>query len=540
MAALEIYANQPSTTVSSGGTDAPASGTQETWTVASSSEFPAASSSATPPTQFHVADALASASSELIAVVNVSGDTWTVIRGSESTTPVAHVSGFSVYQVVTAGGLRQASRVDWYNVVTMFGADPTGTSDSTTAIQAAITTANATSGAVVYFPQGTYNFTALTWKSFAYLEGDGEDVSILQCTSSTGGISGTSVEYAGMRKLQINGPGSHTGSGVGINLAWTASHPNAFLDFENVLVESFGSHSIQIQNPIVTSFRKVVTGSGGRGFYLTGTPGGAAGTSVSMNSCYAVGNGLEGYYLQTLAYCSLNGCASDQNAVGYTIAGCQGVTLSGCGAESTAAGSSGLSGDSFHITDDSSSSHCYCLTLNGCWSYANNAVAFSVLANQQSITLIGPTENTPGVSASASIKTASGSSVTVIGESVSTATSYTSGTVATLQDGSGNMSIPGTLKLTSGALIQLGSSLDTDLYRLAAGSLATDGLFTAYGGVSPAGGNTLSAGSGAPGKPVGNPTAGDIYFRTDATGTSDERIYICTTGGSSPAWSGIV
>ena len=153
--ALEVFANQPSTTVSSGGTDAPASGTVEMWTVASSAEFPAASSSATPPTQFHVADALASASSELIAVTNVSGSTWTVTRGAEGTTPVTHLGGFTIYQVVTAGGMQQASRVDWLNVVTMFGADPTGTADCTTAFQDAVNALPA-SGGVVYLPGGTF------------------------------------------------------------------------------------------------------------------------------------------------------------------------------------------------------------------------------------------------------------------------------------------------------------------------------------------------------------------------------------------------
>lgn len=99
--ALELFTNNPSTTVPSGGTDAPAAGTQETWTVTSSAPFPAASSSATPPTQFHVADP--QAPTELITVVNVSGTTWTVVRGAENTTPVAHTAGFTVQQVVTAG-----------------------------------------------------------------------------------------------------------------------------------------------------------------------------------------------------------------------------------------------------------------------------------------------------------------------------------------------------------------------------------------------------------------------------------------------------
>lgn len=87
----------------SSGTDAPAPGTVETWTVASSGTFPAVSSSATQPTQIHVSDpALAS---EIILVTNISGLNWTVTRGAEGTTPLAHQSGFTIKQVVTSGGL---------------------------------------------------------------------------------------------------------------------------------------------------------------------------------------------------------------------------------------------------------------------------------------------------------------------------------------------------------------------------------------------------------------------------------------------------
>ena len=99
--ATELFAaDRATTTVSSGGTDAPSGGTQETWTVASSAMFGAASTGVS---QFHVADA--AAPSEIIAVTNVSGTTWTVTRGADSTTPVTHTAGFTIYQVVTAGWL---------------------------------------------------------------------------------------------------------------------------------------------------------------------------------------------------------------------------------------------------------------------------------------------------------------------------------------------------------------------------------------------------------------------------------------------------
>lgn len=103
----ELYANpSTSTTVSSGGTTAPAAGTSQSWTMAGGyAGFPSASNSATPNTQFHIIDP--ALPTEIIAVTNVSGSTWTVTRGAEGTTPVAHASGFTVQQVVTAGGLKQ-------------------------------------------------------------------------------------------------------------------------------------------------------------------------------------------------------------------------------------------------------------------------------------------------------------------------------------------------------------------------------------------------------------------------------------------------
>ena len=170
--AVEVFGNLPNTTVTSGGTTAPASGTVETWTVASSSSFPAVSSSGTPPTQLHVADI--AANSEVVAVTNISGTTWTVTRGAEGTTPVTHAAGFTVYQVVSAGAYTQLRSTDWLNAVTMFGADPTGVADSTTAIQNAIDAVPG-SGGVVYFPAGVYlvSGTLIVDQSYVTLQGAG-------------------------------------------------------------------------------------------------------------------------------------------------------------------------------------------------------------------------------------------------------------------------------------------------------------------------------------------------------------------------------
>ena len=104
---IDVFNNRAQTTVSSGGTTAPASGTSESWTVASSASFVnGASSAASPPTQFRVVDV--ANPTEIMLVTNQSGpgsNTWTVTRGVEGTTPIAHISGWIAQGVITVAGL---------------------------------------------------------------------------------------------------------------------------------------------------------------------------------------------------------------------------------------------------------------------------------------------------------------------------------------------------------------------------------------------------------------------------------------------------
>lgn len=122
--ATELFANQPQTTVSSGGTDAPAGGSVETLTVNSSASFPAA---VTGTSQFRILDP--AAPTEIMLVTNVSGNSWTVTRGAESTTPVTHVAGYTVIQVVSAGvygALAQSASPTLTGTLTVAGAAGTG------------------------------------------------------------------------------------------------------------------------------------------------------------------------------------------------------------------------------------------------------------------------------------------------------------------------------------------------------------------------------------------------------------------------------
>lgn len=148
----ELFANLPSTTVSSGGTDAPSGGSSESWTVASSTSFPAA---VTGVSQFHISDP--SAPSEIMAVTNVSGSTWTVTRGAESTTPVTHSAGFTVKQVVTAGFLTGLSPLSGQYLCppTQYAPGTQTTFTTTSATFAPVSSANVNTGSFTAPPSGS-------------------------------------------------------------------------------------------------------------------------------------------------------------------------------------------------------------------------------------------------------------------------------------------------------------------------------------------------------------------------------------------------
>ena len=220
---FEQFGDVPYGAVSSGGTTAPAPGTSQSWTVTTTSvnPFPGASNSMIPPTAFHVADP--ALPSETIVVTNVSGTAWTVTRGVDGTAPVAHATGFTIYQVVSAGALGMFPQV--YNVRSVtYGATGNGSTDDTAAIEAALTAAGSAGGGRVHIPAGTYKITppsatvpALTVPSNVTISGDGIGATtlvkngngILLDYSGTGpasetGGNATSV-YQGLRDIAING-----------------------------------------------------------------------------------------------------------------------------------------------------------------------------------------------------------------------------------------------------------------------------------------------------------------------------------------------
>jgi len=255
--ALELFANSAFTTVTAGGTSAPASGTTEAWTVASSAAFPALAGGAQPATQFHVADPVTA--TELVAVTAVAGTTWTVTRGAEGTTPVTHAPGFTARQVVSAAVFTQMLGNN-PNVLA-YGADPTGTVNSTAAIQAALN--DCPPGQVVLLPYGLYLVSSpITVPSYTGLVGLGarsagsnEDWTgftvhgtFLQITPGFSGIavlqmSNLSSSYAGgqtFRNFAINSTSFDYGTMHGIY----ATGSIGAVSIEDVMIHNLGGSGI--------------------------------------------------------------------------------------------------------------------------------------------------------------------------------------------------------------------------------------------------------------------------------------------------------
>ena len=217
---IELYTNDASTTITSGGTSAPAAGTPELWTAASWSSFATASPSTTPPTKIHIADP--ALPGELIEVLNTS--TGLVVRGAQGTTPVAHAASFTVQNVYPAGWAGSLDQE--YNVRSVqFGAKGDGSTDDTAAFRAAIQAAHTAGGGEICIPPGTYKITpvsatvpALTIPSNVILRGAGIGATtllkngngILLDFSGTGPISQTTAwnVYQGLHDLAINGNGA--------------------------------------------------------------------------------------------------------------------------------------------------------------------------------------------------------------------------------------------------------------------------------------------------------------------------------------------
>lgn len=303
-----VFGNNTSGSVTSGGRTAPSSGSTESWTVTSVVGFPTSLSTGQ---GFHVADSVFPTEKILVTAISGSGPyTWTVTRGDESTTPVAHAANFVVQQVVTAGEFTTLNNVTWYNV-TQFGADSTGTNDSTTAIQNALTIAGNAGGNTVYCPAGTYKVGPLVLPNNVTLRGAGIDATTLLLNHSTVSqfgnmimnqqLVGTSwdANCVQVHDMTLDGAKSAMSSGwwnCGIVLSnRTPSGGGEYTDgrhqCSNLLIQNFtGDGFVQSGRGVVQGSDIQVWACSGFGFNI--------GIDSYYTNCDAGGCGLDGWLIQ--------------------------------------------------------------------------------------------------------------------------------------------------------------------------------------------------------------------------------------------------
>lgn len=304
----------------------------------------------------------------------------------------------------------------WINVKTE-GATGNGTTDDTAAIQGAITAAEAlasggSAGAVVYFPYGSYKISSALSIASANITliGDGgggqyygNPVKITQTSTTANGVTVANAWNVIIKGISFAGPGS--GSGVGVHQTYSPTAPAGFCAMEDVYITGFGSHGLQLNEPIMSTFSRVwCYSNGGYGIYLAG-----GGTSCTFTSCWASYNTAGGWWING-NYHSASGCGADFNTGhGWTLSGAQSCSISGCGSEKN-------TGYGFYLT-----SSCYTCTLSGAWCW-NTDIGLQIDASCYRIVVSGFLE-TPSGSPTYSISIANGAITTLITPQVSTAMS---------------------------------------------------------------------------------------------------------------------
>ena len=163
---------------------------------------------------------------------------------------------------------------------------------------------------------------------------------------------------------------------------------------------------------------------GGHGFFVDD------GTSTDFVACYALACEQAGFYLNSMAYCSLSGTACDSSGTGYYLDTCQGVSLNGCGCESLVNKSASYPGHAYVIKGG------FANGLYNCVNFVNIAIGVWITGSSTQNTIANFDENSPG-SATASIQVDSGSRATIITPHIITAAAYNGG-VNLLGDGSTN------------------------------------------------------------------------------------------------------
>jgi Pectate lyase superfamily protein len=217
---------------------------------------------------------------------------------------------------------------DWINVVSDYGADPSGDADSTTDIQNAIE--NCPVGGVVYFPAGTYTVSSpLLIKSAGVrllgshsgnngFEGGGSNAAIINAAS---GFSGDAIldtngqSDFSARDLNVHGHNMTTGTTIGINV-------NGGALLEDVLVAYTVGTGIKIRNGVTVMHQVGV-------FHAGNSTGTGSGFDIDeadcwYTNCLSSGHATSGWAISGADNTTFTACRSEDGLPG---SGAQGFVL---------------------------------------------------------------------------------------------------------------------------------------------------------------------------------------------------------------------
>ena len=303
--------------------------------------------------------------------------TYAEITSAEITTGTATttraISGRRSEEIVTKARTGLVPKDTLVYNVKDHGAIGNGVADDTAALQAAID-AQPVSGGVIFLPNGTYKITsALNLRSNITIYGEGTQATKIKQTSTTAnGLRGIDTHYFKIRDLSLIGPGSGTGTGI---LITKSVDPDIhYHDYDNIEVNDWGVHGIDIANLIVSTLHRVLVVNNSQiGIYIHGT-GAIPGTSVNFDGCYAILNDI-GYQIEVMSYVVFTGSAADKNRIGYKLKDIYGSTLTSAGAE--------LNTTDFDIDGGRA------ISIVGCFSYSNKLKVVNAYNLVQDLTLIG-------------------------------------------------------------------------------------------------------------------------------------------------------
>ena len=326
--AKPLFANNATAVVTAGGTTAPAAGTSQSWTAGSVVNMPAA---VTGVSQFSVADPLLP--TELMTVTNVSGATWTVTRGAEGTTPVAHASGFTVYKVTSSGDL--GTLVPSGPIVWPTG-DTSGAADYISMLKAASSLPGG--GTVTLAPGTFYTSTRLTVPANVTVAGVDEKLTILNVVGNVIAFLIQNVSNSGVRDMTINGNGTtqpviyvNAGTATMTGISTRRVTINS-AGYTGVSAISYAATGNPIQYPITCQLEDVTVvnpvATYAAGIFVSGTKGS---TFTRCNSAGATGTGASGIFIASSTDFKVTDCEANFNTAHglCTTFSCSEFTITG-------------------------------------------------------------------------------------------------------------------------------------------------------------------------------------------------------------------